>query len=244
MTDCPSVGSLVEAEIDRVATQYRESPHLLGMMRAYLGQVEEAIRVTCAIPSFFDIDTAVGDQLTLLGKRLGFPRCHCVCTIAPVVGFGCGGGYGGPYEIVGFCEGGTWLGCQDTGTSTICIDDDEIYRAVLKARRYQARGLYDIGALQAAIETLWGATATVHSLGGGRVAVAPGRVLTPYELTIVPVVMRALPFAPGVRPLISYSSLTDMGEVAPIAGFGSGWAGFCEQGEWLCPVEVDIYTCS
>ena len=244
MTDCPSIGALVEAEIDRIATQYRESPNLIGMMRAYLGQIEEAARTICAIPEFFDIDTAIGDQLTILGKRLGFPRCHCVCTIAPVFGFDCGGSYGGPYEIVGFCDGGTWLDCQDTGTSTICLDDDEIYRAVLKVRRYQARGLYGIGSLQAAIETLWGPTATVHSLGSGKVAVAPGRVLAPYEVTIVPVVMRAIPFAPGIHPMISYSSLTEAGEVAPIFGFGTGWAGFCEQAEWLCPVDVDIYTCS
>lgn len=267
MTECPSVGSLVEVEIDRVATQYRESPHLLGMMRAYLAQVEEAIRATCAIPSFFDIDSAIGDQLTLLGKRLGFPRCHCVCTIAPVFGFDCDGGYGGPYELVGFCEGGTWLACQDTGTSTICIDDDEIYRKLLKARRYQARGLYDIASLQAAADEIWGVPAyteylpqemigftlsgsqptliaerrtSVHSLGGGRVAVSPNRVLTPYELTILPIAFRALPFAPGIRPLVAL--VDDVS--APTFGFGAGWGGFCQSSVWLCPQEIDIYTCS
>lgn len=236
MTECPDVGVLVEAEIDRIATQYRESPNLLGMIRAYLGQVEHAIRVTCAIPSYFDLETAVGDQLTLLGKRLGFPRCHCICTIAPVFGFACDGDYDGPYEIVGFCEGGTWLGCRDTGTSTVCLDDDDVYRSVLKVRRFQALGLYDIASLQAAVETLWGDDATVHSLGGGVVAVAPGRALTAYEELILPIVFRAIPFAPGIRPKISRA-------IGPIFGFGTGWAGFCENAEWLCPEEVAVYTC-
>ena len=233
MTTCPETGALVEQEINRVATQYRESPNLLGLMRAYLSQVEEAIQATCAIPTFFDLDTAVGDQLTLLGKRLGFPRCHCVCDVAPVFGFGCGTS---PYEIVGFCEGGTWVGCRDTGTSTICIDDDEEYRGLLKARRYQALGLYDVASLQSAARHIWGAGASVSSLGGARVVVTPGRALTAYETQVRAVAFRALPIAPGIKALTSEAT-------GPVFGFGEGWSGFCEEAQWLCPTDPYPYDC-
>ena len=41
------------------------------------------------MPEKFDILTAVGDQLTIVGKWLGFPRCHCICQNVPVFGFSC-----------------------------------------------------------------------------------------------------------------------------------------------------------
>lgn len=236
MVDCPEPGVLVDVEIGRVLTQYRESTKLLGLIRAYLGQVEETLISICAIPSFFDLDTAIGDQLTLLGKRLGFPRCHCFCTVAPVFGFGCDAAYDGPYDIVGLCEGGTWINCRDTGTSTLCIDDDEVYRSILKARRYQALGLYDAESLEAAAGHIWGATAQVHNLGGGRVVVAPGRLLSAYEAMVLPIVFRALPIAPGIKPLTSEA--TDL-----IFGFGTGWGGLCDGSGWLCPTDPYPYEC-
>lgn len=236
MADCPALGSLVEQEISRVLTQYRESPKLLGAMRVYLGQIEEVLLAVCAIPSYFDILDAVGDQLTLLGKRLGFPRCHCVCVLPPVFGFACDGDYDGPYQITGFCEEGSWLACRATGTTTICIDDDDAYRALLLARRYQALGLYDADSLEAAAEHVWGNTAQVHNLGGGRVVVAPGRALTSFEAMIRPIAFRALPIAPGVKALTS--DATDL-----IFGFGAGWGGFCDGSEWLCPIDPPPYDC-
>lgn len=221
MPTCPEPGVLVEEEIDRVLTQYRESPHLLGVIRSALGQVEDAYLALCELPSFFDLNTAVGDQLTLLGKRLGFPRCHCVCTIPPVFGFDCGNSYGGPYTIVGFCdETGTWKDCRETGTADVCIDNDEAYRRILKARRYQMLGMYDYASLLSAAQALWGANASVSTLGGGRVVVAPGRALTAYETMIRQIAFRALPIAPGITVLTSDAD-------GPVFGFGTGWAGFC-----------------
>lgn len=236
MTACPDIGQIVEAEIDRVATQYRESTKLLALMRAYLGQVEDVVRVVCSIPSFFDLDTAVGDQLTLLGKRLGFPRCHCGCVMPPVIGFACEGAYEGPYTLVGACEGGSLLSCRETGSSTICIDDDEQYRAILKARRYQMIGLYDIDSLNAAAQTVWGPAASAHNQGGGVVVVAPGRALSADETLLRSIVFRALPIAPGVKAMTSDAA-------GPIVGFGDGWGGACDGSEILCPIDPLTYDC-
>lgn len=236
MTTCPEPGVLVEEEIDRVKTQIRESPNLLGLMRGLLGQVETIVLATCAVPSFFDIDDAVGDQLTIIGKRLGFPRCHCVCTVPPIFGFNCGGAYNGPYTMAGFCEPGTWAACRDTGVSDICINDDEAYRAILKARRFQALGMFDYDSLRTAARLIWGDTVSVSNLGGGRVVVAPGRALTGYEELIKPLAFRALPVAPGIKLMTSEAT-------GRIAGFGTGWFGFCQGASWLCPVDPYLYSC-
>ena len=42
MTDCPAEGALVEVEINKIATQYREAQRLIGYMRAVLGEIGQS----------------------------------------------------------------------------------------------------------------------------------------------------------------------------------------------------------
>lgn len=234
---CPTAGILVEEEVNKVATQYREATKFLSLVRALLGQSESAAIALCDLPSFFDIDTAVGDQLTIIGKWLGFPRCHCVCDEPDVFGFDCGP-YTGPFTISGFCAPGTtWLGCPPLGNSTLCIDDDETYRGMLKARRYQMMGLFDIASLQAAIRHVWGNTAQVADASVGSVVLAPGRSLSADETAQLPIAFRVFPIAPGIRAMARLGT-------GPVFGFGEGWGGFCEDAEFLCPTDPHTYTCA
>lgn len=130
MTACLAVGDPVEAEVDRIRTQYRESPNLLAYFRHVLGQIADAQTALCRIPAAFDLDTAVGDQLTILGKDLGFPRRHCQGQFRPVFGFGANGFTGitpsvGPYyldvagqRVYGPKTNGAWpTGVSFTGSS-------------------------------------------------------------------------------------------------------------------------------
>ena len=235
---CPQPSELVEEEVNRVATQYREATKFLGLIRALLAQSEDAAIKLCAVPDFFDLDTATGDQLTIIGKWLGFPRCHCVCDTAPVFGFGCEGGYTGPYRIAGFCEpGSSWVGCTPLGNGTLCIDDDETYRGMLRARRYQILGLFEIASLQAAIRHVWGETAQVADTRIGQIVLSPGRALSASESALLAVAFRILPVAPGIR---AYAHLG----TGPIAGYGEGWGGYCEGADYLCPTDPHTYTCA
>lgn len=68
--------ALVDARLSRVLTQYRESPNLLGVAGAYLSELTDVMDRADAIPSAFDMDTSTGDQLTIIGRWLGFPRTH------------------------------------------------------------------------------------------------------------------------------------------------------------------------
>ena len=266
MDTCPAPGELVEARMDRVLTQYRESPKLLAVLRHALEQLDEAARTACDIPNHFDILTATAHQLTLIGKRMGWPRCHCVCTTEPVFGFDCGP-HNPNVTIAGFCnEGTSWAGCRPAGTSDLCLHDDEVYRGYLLARRYQMMQLYDIDSLQAALAHVWGPTATVHNSGGGRVTIAPGRALTSREMRELPIAVRVLPIAPGIGVNLHMP-------VGRVFGFGEGWGGFCESeatamtnsaagylvmgvpvggtattapvsAQWLCGEPFDAYQCA
>lgn len=235
--DCVEPGALVGQEIEKVATEYREATKFLALIRAYLGETEAVARAACLIPQYFDLDSAGGDQLTVIGKWLGLQRCHCICEAPKVFGFKCGP-FASSDRIAGFCEpGSTWEGCPPLGASDICITDDEVFRGFVKARRYQVLGLYDIASLQASACHLWGEGATVISSRVGRVTLAPGRVLSDFEMMLVPVAFRVLPIAPGIKGTIHYGT-------GPIFGFGEGWGGFCESAEFICPADPLTYTCA
>lgn len=216
--------TLVEQRIDRVLTQYRESPKLLHMARTYLRKVAEVVSVACSLPEYFDLDTAIGDQLTLIGQRLGWPRCHCVCNTQPLFGFNC---FETPDDqiVAGFCdETITWEDCGPFGASDLCINDDELYRNFLKVRRYQMLALYDLQSLTDAIRIFWGENATVLDANGGRVVIAPGRPLTVVESALLQLYPRVLPIAPGMRLRFHFGD-------THVFGFGEGWGSFCEAWE-------------
>lgn len=89
MTTCPEPEVLVENAIDQVMTQYRESPNLLGLLRGALRPQADTVKMVCEILDAFDIETATGDQLTIIGKWLGWPRRHCAGRLRTVFGFAC-----------------------------------------------------------------------------------------------------------------------------------------------------------
>ena len=217
-----SVGDMVEPRIDRVLTQYRESPKLLHLIRTALRQVQEAAEALDAIPSFFDLDTAVGDQLTKIGKALGWPRTHCISDVQPVFGFECPGVVS-DYPIAGFCDdNSTWVDCGFSGFSEITFADDALYRKFLKVRVYQHMRMFDRDSLKAAVKIFWGPTAHVADDSYRQVVVAPGRALTQQEASVLQLYPRVLPIAVGMR--IRYH----FGTVLPYFGFGEGWGGFCD----------------
>lgn len=265
--ECPADFEKVDERLRRVLTQYRESPKLIHLIRTYLRQVEIVEQAICDMPSFFDIRSAVGDQLTLIGKRLGFPRLHCVCNVQPVFGFDCGNNSYG-LSILGFCTEATWADCADLGISFITVSDDEIYRKFLMARRYQVMAYFDPDSLKAAVRELFGPQAMVMDRRNGRVVVAPGRDLTPTELAVIQLYPRAIPVALGIRLRFHFGPLRAF-------GFGEGWGGFCDGegvdglpllteddqpilteydepilsdklgigADWMCAVDVRPYEC-
>jgi hypothetical protein len=73
---CIDETAFVEAGANRVLTQYRESPKLLHVIRTFLGQACQTSEAVCDLPSYFNLDTAVGDQLTIIGKWMGLLMWH------------------------------------------------------------------------------------------------------------------------------------------------------------------------
>lgn len=222
MTTCSDPQVMVENRVDRIKTQFRESPNLLFLLRNYLGATAEVADYLCEFTGKFQLENAVGDQLTLLGERLGWPRCHCVCVVKPTFGFDCldETDY---RSITGFCvAGSTWDGCDDEGgLADLCISDDDLYRRFLQVRIYQHLSFFDLRSLETCMRILFGPQAGVLHAGQGRVVVTPGRLLTNEEVLFLQLYARVLPVAIGIKLLFHFDEKR-------VFGFGEGWGGFME----------------
>lgn len=228
--------ALIDREMARIVTQYREASRLKSYAQACLTEVANCAAVICDMPRHFDLETAVGEQLTFIGERMGFPRCHCVCARRRV--FGWADCPPDPrYVVGGFCEDVTFIDCVNAGVDEVCLSDDGVYRAFLKARRYDILGLFDLESLSQSLKHVWGADAWVAGMKNGAVVIAPGRTLSDEEERQIQIVARVLPVAPGVAIQIHRGP-------APIFGFGDGWGGFCDGSTLLCPETIDPHLCS
>ena len=127
MSDLCDLTDFTVNRIDKIATQYRESDNLVTLIETYIDPLVSFGTALCEIGDI-DIDTAVGDQLTIIGKILGWPRINCNGPTEPVFGFDCGCDPSG-LTIGGFCDS-DWFSrdCPPRRNTYEFTDDDEYRR--------------------------------------------------------------------------------------------------------------------
>jgi len=208
--------------LDLLATQYRESPNLKALMTVYLDALGDVAPAICDTFTL-DIDTAVGDQLTQIGKVLGWDRVQCGGVRPKVFGFECVDECTSSLApIGGFCE--TWNGndcLSDVLFGEFTFTDDELYRRFLKSLVLKYDNDFRRSTLREAIEILFGADATIFNETPGTIGISTGRPLTSDELAITHLFKQVLPVAPGVGVSVYETTGT-----RPF-GFGIGWGEFC-----------------
>nr|WP_255701314.1 DUF2612 domain-containing protein [Afifella sp. H1R] len=206
-------------------TQYRESPKLLGLIRTQLGEIAEVAAAAKVLPSFFDIETAYGDTLTIIGKWLGWPRTHCEGQLVPVFGYSRGGrqeGCGSAVPTLGYCEGAYYACPEGSKYRPYTFGDDDVYRRYLKARRIKLRRDFRREAFIEATQELFGDDALIIRESPGVVMASPGRSFSPEELSVLHLAEHVLPVAPGIR--------LEWAESGPAPfGYGEGWGGYCDS---------------
>ena len=216
--------AFVTERTDRVLTQYRESPKLLAVISAILRQAEDARDAALAMPDHLDLETAEGDWLTYVGKRMGWGREHCVCLRPPVFGFECED----PdplLPVAGFCdEMGTWIDCAAPEASVYRLDDDATYRRFLRVRARQIAGDFTEAGVLAAAREAFGDKAEVLASNNRRVVVAPGEDFDILHPT-AQLWTRVFPLPPSTRLTFH------VGSTRAVFGFGPGWTGFCGENE-------------
>ena len=219
--------ALIEERINRILTQYRESPNLIALIRNGLQEIADAAEYLEAIQTAFDIETSIGDQLTVIGKWLGWPRVHCEGRRPTVFGFECSSdgeetsACSTAVPVAGFCEGARWA-CPGYGFEDYEFVDDELYRRYLKARNIKLAGDYSRERLIEAAGLIFDHEVVFVRERPGVVTLCLTRAFTSEELAILALADHVLPIALGVR--LEWAQ-TD----GAIFGFGEGWGGLCSS---------------
>lgn len=211
----------IDERMNRLITQYRESPKLIGLIRLILKQVDSVHDHLCSIPDFFDIDTANGDQLTILGKVLGWPRTHCNGKRLPVFGFDCSQSCRTrKYIIGGFCSDATWSCDEQPAYTDYTFINDNLYRKFLKSMIIKLDRDYSHSGIREATQLLFGENANIYIEGNGGVSIYAGRFLDDEEIEIAHLYQHVMPVPDGIELNIYENGATPF-------GFGTGWGEFC-----------------
>lgn len=118
----PSLGD-VQPYLDLVVAEHADKPNFIAALTALFQPLTDNIETLNAMVAAFDIDTAIGAQLDVIGQWVGRSRFLDVPLTGVYFSFGVTG--------LGFGEG-VWKGPFDPSTGLIALPDD-MYRTLLRA---------------------------------------------------------------------------------------------------------------
>lgn len=129
-----------------ITSEHRGKPNFEATVSAVVSPLADVQSVMAAMPAAFDLDTAVGVQLDVVGEWVGVSRNISIPLVPVWFSWGTAG--------LGWGEG-IWKGPYDP-TSGVAALDDDTYRDLIrfKIRANTWDGL--IGSAQSAIETFYG----------------------------------------------------------------------------------------
>lgn len=113
-----------QAYLDLVTSEHQEKPQFAATLQALLQPVVEVAETVANLRQKFDLDTAVGVQLDVVGEWVGRSRYLSVPLTDVYFSFDTAG--------VGFDEG-TWLGPYDPVSGLVSLPDED-YRLLLRAK--------------------------------------------------------------------------------------------------------------
>lgn len=209
-----------------VTSFHSQRPRYMNMLAALLQPLVDAQAFLASLTAAFDLDTAVGVQLDIVGQWIGRTRYLQVPLTGVYFSFDDGQG-----PRTGFDQG-VWQGPYDPASAIIAMDDDS-YRAILKLQAIANEWDGTIASIQAAFNAVFPGV-VVDDRGDVAGHVMEMEVLIP-GIEMNSVTLAALeqdfPIKPsGVRTTIIESTLT----TTSIFGFdvdGAIIGGF-DHGSW------------
>ena len=107
-----------------LTSEHNQKPNFVASVTASVQPFADALAVLSTFPTLFDIDTAVGSQLDVVGEWIGASRELAIPLTGVYFAFDTAG--------VGFDQG-TWLGPYDSTTALTSLPDDA-FRTLLRAK--------------------------------------------------------------------------------------------------------------
>ena len=228
-------GRLTEKHLDYLICQYGQSANLRALFSAFFAGFEIVEKDMAAISAAFDIETATGDALTILGERAGWPRTHCAAQCTPVFGWLCDDNERS--GVLGWCEG-EWL-CDEnsTGRQDYTFVDDDLYRRFIKAKRLANASVGTAVELVEIARLLFDSDDVgIMGMENRKLDLLVQHHLTDEEFSVVELIKRILPAPIGTVVSIYESDGPPFGWDCGTGDCGT--MGWCE-GSFVCKVELD-----
>lgn len=191
------------ADYTTLVTSEHQKPNFLAWLATLANGQSDTTTLIQSLPSLFDIDNAVGQQLDIVGQWIGFGRQVSVVLSVGYYGFADDPTALGFGELGNPAAGGRYIEIGESGTSGAILQDPE-YRTVLKAKIIQNQYGGTIGELEAAVQDILGGVQCFYYDPGTRsVMILVTEVLDPV-LTALLGNYDLLPRPAGVRYQIVY----------------------------------------
>lgn len=132
--------------LDKITSEHRGKPRFSATVEANVSPLVDAQQVAAGIPAAFDLDTAIGAQLDVVGEWVGISRKIQVPLVSVWFSIGIAG--------LGVGEG-IWKGPYDPTYGIAELDDDtyrDLIRLKIKVNTWD--GL--VSSIQSAIEAFYG----------------------------------------------------------------------------------------
>lgn len=204
-------GSVLQAPsavpyLNRITSEHNLKQNFMAMIATLCGGIGDMTAEVLSMPTLFDLDVAVGNQLDIVGEWVGQPRI--VADVLTVAFFG----FQDDEAALTFGEltnpsvGGVFYELGATYESTTTLSDSD-YRTIIRARivRNQAQGqAVDI---ESALQYIFGVPCQIHDIGDWSLAIVVGAPITQTQEALLNT-LDILPRPAGIQiGSITYSPL-------------------------------------
>lgn len=214
----PTAGSFDYTTL--VTSEHNQQPNFMALVNALANTFGSIRDFADALPAQFDLDSAVGAQLNVVGAWVGQPRV--VPNVITVGFFGFQDTYGaaGFGELTNTSVGGPFwdLGTPYSGSVTLT---DSQYRQIIRAKIASNQSQGTAATLVQTIEDVFGATASIQDVGNLTINLTISTPMSPLDQALI-TQFNLLPIPAGVvLGSINYIQVPLMGAAAD-ASSGTG----------------------
>lgn len=198
-----AIPSNVSAYTNLITSEHNQKPNFMSVVGVIAGAGADIVAATQTIQPAFNLETAVGTQLDILGLWIGQSRRIANVLIIGFFGFsevstGLPDGLQETFgELTNSSKGGVWfnLGQVDSGTTIL---NDVAYLTILKAKIVKNQWNGTISGIEQALQYIVGAACSIADTGNLTLTINVPVPITPLEEALLES-LDLIPRPAGVR---------------------------------------------
>jgi hypothetical protein len=186
-----------------ITSEHNQQPNFMALVGVLAGAMADCVAAMASIPPAFNLQTAIGAQLDIIGLWVGQPRIVPYILIPGFFGFsalqtGLPEGLALTFgDLRNPSIGGVWYGLGEAATGNTQLNDAQ-YRTVLVARIVRNQSNGTLSDIEQGLLDIFGAACSVIDNGGLNIAIIVSVPITPVDQALL-TALDILPRPAGVN---------------------------------------------